>query len=131
MGLEVRKCPRKEDENKKGEKIEVVFKENDYIQSVMIKYFVFLDFFFLKKMPFILPAKLFKLQTSNLNSKLPDSYLIPKEQSAQREERKEVERISRGFGGGRGKTRWRSGEGGKEQSRQSTSPASPALPLTA
>lgn len=49
-------------------------------------------------MPFILPAKLFKLQTSNLNSKLPDSYLIPKEQSAQREERKEVERISRGFG---------------------------------
>lgn len=130
MGLEVRKCPRKEDENKKGEKIEVVFKENDYIQSVMIKYFVFLDFF-LKKMPFILPAKLFKLQTSNLNSKLPDSYLIPKEQSAQREERKEVERISRGFGGGRGKTRWRSGEGGKEQSRQSTSPASPALLLTA
>lgn len=96
----------------------------------MIKYFVFLDFFFFK-MPFILPAKLFKLQTSNLNSKLPDSYLIPKEQSAQREERKEVERISRGFGGGRGKTRWRSGEGGKEQSRQSTSPASPALPLTA
>lgn len=50
-------------------------------------------------MPFILPAKLFKVQTSNLNSKLPDSYLIPKEQSAQREERKEVVRISRGFGG--------------------------------
>lgn len=49
--MEVRKCPRKEDENKKGEKIEVVFKENDYIQSVMIKYFIFLDFFFFKKCP--------------------------------------------------------------------------------
>lgn len=42
MGLQVRKCPRKEDENKEGEKIEVVFKENDYIQSVRIKYFIFL-----------------------------------------------------------------------------------------
>lgn len=40
-------------------------------------------------MSFIIPAKLFKLQTSsNLNSKLSDSYSIPKEQSAQREERR-------------------------------------------
>lgn len=46
---------------------------------------------------------MFKLQTSNWNSKLPAFYLIPKKQSAQREGKKEVERMlaesRRGVGG--------------------------------
>lgn len=48
----------------------------------------------------IIPATLFTMQTSNLNSKFPNFYLIPKQQSAQREGGKEIERILVGRGKG-------------------------------
>lgn len=59
------------------------------------------------------------MQTSNLNSKFPDFYLIPKEQSAQREGRKEVERVLV-EGWGKGKR-----EEGREEREQRGNRSSP------
>lgn len=96
---------------------EVIFKENDTIKGNMIKYSIFLWIFYILHNS----CKIcWSCKLAIWIQKLPDFYLIPKEQSAQREEKKkEVERIIIG----------RELEGGREGGRKPEGEAEAHHPL--